>query len=420
MIRLVSKLARRNAHLNWALSDQALVSGANFLTGILLARYLGIEEFGRFTLAWLVLEFVLNLQATMVITPMLSIGAKQTGEKADKYFSATLISQISLGFISSILLLIGVLVADAVFYDGRYSALAIPISIATLAANLQHFLRRYAFTRRAPVIAFGSDFMRYAIQIGVLIWLFRMTSLDAGHVLFIITFAGFISLLPGIRLMWPIKTDRPAFKEMARRHWNFGKWLIPSTLLTWTLYNLFIAATGAILGAAAVGGIRATQNIVAVSHILILGLENIVPVMAARHFQESGGPGLTRYLLKFSIFGGMAMGAIVVAASIAPDYLLEVIYSDEFAGEGYLVRWWCVVYLFEFFAIPALIGLRTMEQTRPIFIQNLWLSVFSVLICYPLIVTFDKVGVMVGLTIITALKCFILTWYFRKRVRAIK
>jgi hypothetical protein len=41
-------------------------------------------------------------------------------------------------------------------------------------------------------------------------------------------------------------------------------------------------------------------------------------------------------------------------------------------------------------------------------------------ICYPLIVGFDKVGVMAGLTIITALKCLILTYFFLKRVRSVK
>jgi O-antigen/teichoic acid export membrane protein len=289
-----------------------------------------------------------------------------------------------------------------------------------LAANLQYFLRRYAFVRDLPLIAFASDFFRYAIQLGALVWLFRSTTLDTGHVLYVITIAGVVSLLPGARLFWPVRSDRTAFKEMVRRHWDFCKWLIPSALLTWMLYNLFIAATGALLGAAAVGGIRATQNILAVSHILMLGLENIVPISAARHFHENGGPGLTRYLLRFTFFGGSAMSLIIIAASIAPDYLLQVIYSDEFKGQGYLVYWWCAVYLFEFLTIPALIGLRTMEHTRPIFTQNLWLSIFSVVICYPLIVGFDKVGVMAGLTIITALKCLILTYFFLKRVRSVK
>lgn len=418
MIGKLPRLIRQYAHVNWALTDQALVSGANFLTGILLARYLGIAEFGRFTLAWLVLEFVLNLQGAMITTPMLSIGAKQSKADAPHYFGAVILSQISLGAASSLLLLVGVLLADAVFYDNQYSNLALPIALATLAANVQYFLRRYAFTRRAPLIAFGSDFMRYTIQIGVLLWLFTATTMDSAQVLFIITVAGFLSLLPGARLFWPVATDRAAFKQMVWRHWDFCKWLIPTTLLSWAFYNLFIAATGAILGAAAVGGVKAAQNIVAVSHIFILGLENIVPISAARHFQNDGGDGLSRYLVRFSIFGSMAMGSIIVAVSIAPDLLLEFIYSDEFKGKGYLVRWWCAVYFFEFLTIPAQIGLRTLEKTRPIFLQNLWLSAVSFLICYPLIAGLGEVGVMVGLTFVAVLRCVFLTLSFRKHLRA--
>ena len=46
-------LADRFSYINWALADQAIVSGASFITTVLIARYLGMEEFGRFALAWL-------------------------------------------------------------------------------------------------------------------------------------------------------------------------------------------------------------------------------------------------------------------------------------------------------------------------------------------------------------------------------
>jgi len=48
VIKKVYSLACSYSHVNWALADQAMVSGSNFITGILLARTLGIAEFGRF------------------------------------------------------------------------------------------------------------------------------------------------------------------------------------------------------------------------------------------------------------------------------------------------------------------------------------------------------------------------------------
>src|SRR3989339_1774999 len=67
----------RYRHMNWALADQAMVSGVNFLTGILLARYLGLEEYGRFTLAWMAVLLCNSFQQAGIIAPMMSIGPKQ-------------------------------------------------------------------------------------------------------------------------------------------------------------------------------------------------------------------------------------------------------------------------------------------------------------------------------------------------------
>ena len=78
MIQLAARLLTRYSHVNWALADQAMVSGVNFLTAILLARYLGIEEFGRFTLAWMAVLIAYSIQYAMIIAPMMSIGPKQS------------------------------------------------------------------------------------------------------------------------------------------------------------------------------------------------------------------------------------------------------------------------------------------------------------------------------------------------------
>lgn len=79
MIQLALRRLARYSHANWALADQTMICGVNFLTAILVARYLGDDEFGRFTLAWMVVLFVKNLQHAMIVSPMMgSIGPKQT------------------------------------------------------------------------------------------------------------------------------------------------------------------------------------------------------------------------------------------------------------------------------------------------------------------------------------------------------
>ncbi|MGD8663730.1 MAG: hypothetical protein PVH37_27635, partial [Desulfobacterales bacterium] len=78
----------RYSQINWALLDQAMVSGVNFLTGIILVRFLGLEEFGRFTLTWLIILFFNSIQFSAVISPMMSIGPKQAEKELQQYYGA--------------------------------------------------------------------------------------------------------------------------------------------------------------------------------------------------------------------------------------------------------------------------------------------------------------------------------------------
>lgn len=66
----------------YALLDQALVGGVNFLTFALLARALGVREFGVFALAWSAVLLAGNLQMSLIVSPMMSIGPKQDSQQA--------------------------------------------------------------------------------------------------------------------------------------------------------------------------------------------------------------------------------------------------------------------------------------------------------------------------------------------------
>ena len=90
-----------------------MVSGVNFLTGILLARYLGIEEFGRFTLAWMAVLFVNSIQHAMIVSPMMSIGPKQPEAETPAYFGAVVAQQVCFSGVMFFLLFAGVWLTGA-------------------------------------------------------------------------------------------------------------------------------------------------------------------------------------------------------------------------------------------------------------------------------------------------------------------
>lgn len=88
MTSAISRLAMRHRSLDRVLLDQAMVSGIGFLTTIVLARLLGIEESGVFALAWIVVLFVLGVQFALLVSPMNSIGPKRPTDHNRRDFAA--------------------------------------------------------------------------------------------------------------------------------------------------------------------------------------------------------------------------------------------------------------------------------------------------------------------------------------------
>src|SRR5215469_10227207 len=77
-----------------ALIDQALVSGTNFITNVILARALGLRDYGVFALAWMAVLFVNSLQWAFIVSPMMSVGPKQDPAERPHYYGAVLMQEV--------------------------------------------------------------------------------------------------------------------------------------------------------------------------------------------------------------------------------------------------------------------------------------------------------------------------------------
>jgi len=401
MINHIRRLAARYAHINWALADQLIVSGVNFFTGILLARYLGIEEFGRFALAWMVVLFVNSIQYAMIVSPMMSIGPKQPEAETPAYFGAVVAQQICFSGVVFLLLFASVRLISDVFPEWRVEGLALPLAIAALAFQFQDFLRRYFFTRDRPSVAVASDAIRYMGQIAVLIWLFLTfgDTMDSAKVLWVIALMAAAAAVCGAFFMERIEINADKIRLTITHQWRFSKWLTASALMQWTSGNLYIIAAGALFGASAVGALNSAKNLMGVTHILVLGLENIVPVRSARHFHEGGKKAMYDYLKRITILSGGTTAAVAAIAAIAPDFWLGLVFGDDYRGYGYLLRWWAVIYVLFVFGLPLSSGLRAIEHTRTIFWAYLWMTIFTLLAAYPMVEFFSLSGALLGILV---------------------
>ena len=393
----LSQLLRTHSHVNWALADQAMLSGVNFLTGVLLARYLGIEEFGRFALIWIIIESVLSIQHALLISPMMSIGPKRPVNELSSYYCAVVTQQILFSATVFGAILVGTHFVSVLVPQWELKGFALPLACVALAAQWQEFLRRYFFTRNRQAVAFVNDAVRYISQLVLLLALFRYSAGSATSKMVFWVIAGTAVLsLYGVFLLEKIKWDTAYVKDVVVRHWKFSKWLLASVLMRFTTSNLGVIFTGALLGTAAVGALRAARGLMGISHVLFLGLENFVPVRTAQWYHSTGREALFRYLKRVSFFGGMVTTVLAFVAAIAPEFWLRVVFGDQYVEYDFVLQWYAVIYLVNFFAVPLSAGLRAMERTSYIFRVEVWLAVATLFFAYPLIKFFGLPGLLTG------------------------
>ena len=163
-MRRISQMIKHHRHAKWALTDQAVVSGSNFVIGILLARFLGPEAFGMFVLLQSVILYFNSFQGALIFQPMMSAAPQLSGAKKLAYLQGVFALQLALtltlaGIIGLMALLANWLsIKDFISIDSNI----IYAVIATLLAfQLQDWQRRYYFVQEKADSAFIIDLISH-------------------------------------------------------------------------------------------------------------------------------------------------------------------------------------------------------------------------------------------------------------------
>lgn len=380
-----------------ALFDQALVSGANFTTNVLLARAFGVREYGVFALAWIAVLFVNSLQYALIITPMMSIGPKQDAADRPAYYGSVLVQELVFALLGGACMYSGVSLSTVLYPQWGVGFLALPISLATAGYLLQDFLRRYFFCTQQSRMALATDIVSYLTQLPILFWLSIRHTATISAAVWIIGATSQAGFFACIHWLEPIRIDGTAFRQVFSRHWKMSRWLAPSAFMQWGAGNLFLMAAPVYYGAAASALLRAAQNIVAVAHIWFLGLDNVVPAEAGRQMRVNGTTGMLHFIKKILFrWGGVTLAFTSIIAAF-PGFWLKITYGNKYAADGSVLRLYALLYLFTFISGPLRAALQAIEYTAPIFWAYPALIAFSAALAGPFARSLGLIGVLLGM-----------------------
>jgi O-antigen/teichoic acid export membrane protein len=380
-----------------ALTDQAVVSATNFLTAVMLLRYMGLREFGIFTLAWMSVLFVNSLQNALIVAPMMSIGPKQEERNRPSYFGAVVFQELVLVAFCFVLVFIALKVSGNFFPHKNLQQLALPLAVSAFAYQMQDFLRRYFFATRQSCRALADDALSYLTQLPILFLLHRIGHLNSATALWAMAGTSILGLVPGWFWMEPLKFNWKWIKAISRRHWKVSRWLSASALMQWTSSNIFLIAAPVYYGAAAAGVLRASQNLMGVTHVWFQGLDNIVPVETAYRLHEGGVHSMLAYIRSILMkWGGLTL-LFAIVMGVAPGFWLRMTYGPEMVQYGYILRLYALLYVIFFVGGPLRAGLQALEFTVPIFWSYLAMTALAFSFAIPMAKWLGISGSLFGL-----------------------
>ncbi|MBT8326516.1 MAG: hypothetical protein KJP21_02255, partial [Bacteroidia bacterium] len=239
------------------LIDQAIFSGNSFIVTALLARFLGITNFGTFSYVVLGLYLTMSMSNALIIQPMQVAHSKFVIDKNYKGF--TLLLQLSVGLI---FLIFPLLINYIGFPKIRLieGINLIHVGLLYCVWLLHDFLRKSFLASQEIKNTIVVDCLMASIQLVGIIGLgvTHQLTLNAAIVLLIISYI--TSSIAGLVLM-KLSFSNLCFKnEYYQYHKKEGSLLFVSSLLQWWSSNLFVVTSGMFLGVAALGAFRLVQS----------------------------------------------------------------------------------------------------------------------------------------------------------------
>ena len=417
MIKKIKALVSTSPRARLTILDQIGVSGSNFLTGILITRLVGLEAYGNFALGWMGLLFVSGLQHAFILNPMMSLGPKKEASQQLSYYTASQWLQVGFQLIAAIIVSVFVWFSDRWFAGWQVGFLFPILPIAILAFCMQEYYRRYFFIQQKVLYALIIDMIAYGGLIGGILWLNFWDILTVRAVYAMVGGSFLLGAFVGLLLARiSMVFSAILIMQASSAHWRFSSWLIGTALLQFFSSNFFLLAAAAILGPIGLGALRMAQNLMGITHILFQAMENTVPVQAATALSKDGHSGMMAYLKAVSLKAGLIVGIILFMVALFATPLITWVYGVEYECYSYVLRGYCVFYLFLFPTYPLRYLLRTIEFTRPVFSSYVLSTIFSLLLAYPMVEHWGLMGVVYGLVATQIIMQLWYVWQINRRL----
>lgn len=371
----------------FALLDQGLISGSNFIVAILLGRWLAPQQYGAYALAFEVFLFMAIVYGALVLEPMTVFGPSVYKNDFKAYLGILLRIHGAL----SILMIVAVFAVAAVLKALKPSsslpAALVGVGVACPCLLLFWLARRGFYVNLLPQKAVVSACAYSAIVLAGVMVVYKMHSLSAPSA-FLMMAAGAVITGP-VMLRW-FKSHIPSspgrrfrVQDIIWQHWDYGRWALASAIVIWFSGAVYYPALGSFFTLAETGKFKALMNLSSPIGQAYVALSLLTLPYASRAHHEHGdaiGGRLVWKLTGVYLFGSALYWLVVV---VARGPIIHYLYGGKYTQVIALLPWVALGSIFRIGATAQANVLRAMRSPAMVFISYSAASVVAVLLGVP-------------------------------------
>lgn len=396
----------------WALADQVLISGTNFVTMILLARGLNsAAAFGAFVLVHSILLFANSIQSALVTQPHNVLGVARHGADYVRYTSSSAVNQlaITLAFIS----LVAIAWGSSLWFEWSVAPLLLAMVPAVFAWQIQEFMRRVLYTESRTSMAFAIDIIAYGGQTAAITAFWWRGGLSGSLALYSIALASALAALVGL---WQLRRSLDWQFDLAvtKENWHFGKWLAGGYIVgNWCSSQLLIFLAAGLLGTWAAGILRAIHTIFGPMRILAQAFSTTLPIRLANTLENQGVRAFRRDVAYAFLVATPLLGVYCLFVGLLSGHILTFAFGVKYAGHEYVLMLYSAAAFVGYLCIIFAATLRATRRTRQIFMCELCATCVVVPLSAFLIPWLGIYGVVLGMMSTDVLLLSLFYWSYR-------
>jgi O-antigen/teichoic acid export membrane protein len=402
----------------YALADQGLISGSNFLISVLLARWLTRDGYGAYAVAFGIFVLLTVLYQSLVLEPMSVFGGSNYRNNLREYLRVLIWLHFSLCAVLCGALGIWVGVAYKMDPHGALPLALAGVTIASPLVLIFGLARRAFYLELTPASA-ALGALWYCAFAMVGLWLAFHYGLLSAFSAFIAIGAAALAtsllLLRHLRANLRPRTGHIAFAEVCREHWRYGRWALIANVASWVPAYLFYPILSSFAGLVASGQLRALMNLAAPMQQAQTAMALLFLPYASRLRGEGGdrkAASLNWRITLLAVTGATLYWAVIIVFKTRVFHLLYSGKYMEVAGQVPFVAVGAILWAASF---GPTVVLRALQSPKLVFVAYAIATVLSLVIGIPATYRYGLWGAILAINVSDLLSLLLMMLLLRRR-----